>query len=137
MNVVIDNSVTAAWVVAPQATPYSESVLARVRDASVVAYVPALWELEFSNLLRTFCHRGRIDGAMAHALLARTSALGMTVAREASPASELLGLALRHGLTTYDSAYLDLALRLQCPLATQDEAMRGAARACGVGVFAA
>jgi predicted nucleic acid-binding protein len=36
-------------------------------------------------------------------------------------------LAERHRLTTYDAAYLELALRLALPLATLDEALRRAA----------
>lgn len=50
-------------------------------------------------------------------------------------ASELLGLALRHDLTSYGAAYLDLALRLQLPIATQDAALREAALASGVGLW--
>ena len=33
------------------------------------------------------------------------------------------GIAARHGLTAYDAAYLELALRRGIPLATQDEAL--------------
>jgi predicted nucleic acid-binding protein len=47
----------------------------------------------------------------------------------------LLGLALRHDLTSYDAAYLDLALRLQLPIATQDADLREAALASGVGLW--
>jgi hypothetical protein len=51
--------------------------------------------------------------------------------------SEMLALALRFGLSSYDAAYLELALRLQCPVASQDEALRQAALACGLGWLAA
>jgi len=37
-------------------------------------------------------------------------------------------LAERHGLTVYDAAYLELALRRGLPLATLDEDLRTAAR---------
>ena len=57
------------------------------------------------------------------------------VDRQAVPASELLALALRFGLSTYDAAYLELALRLQLPLATADGPLRDAALASGVGLF--
>jgi predicted nucleic acid-binding protein len=46
-----------------------------------------------------------------------------------------LSLALRYDLTSYDAAYLELALRLQLPIATQDAALMEAARAAGVGVL--
>jgi len=38
-------------------------------------------------------------------------------------------------LSTYDASYLDLAMRLGLPLATQDRAMRRAAANCGVKIF--
>ena len=44
-------------------------------------------------------------------------------------------LADRHGLTTYDAAYLELALRLGVPLATLDQDLARAAREAGVPLF--
>jgi len=49
----------------------------------------------------------------------------------------MLSLALRYDLTSYDAAYLELALRLQLPIVTQDAALTEAARAAGVGVLKA
>jgi predicted nucleic acid-binding protein len=49
----------------------------------------------------------------------------------------LLSLALRFQLTSYDAAYLELALRLQLPIATRDDALAEAAWAAGVGVLTA
>jgi predicted nucleic acid-binding protein len=135
MPFVIDNSITSAWVVLPQATDYSDAVLARAQAEPGEGRMPAIWELEFGNLLRTACLRKRFDASTAQALLARIEEIGLVVDRSARPLSEILALALRHGLSTYDAAYLDLALRLQCPLATQHAALRDAAMACGVGVL--
>jgi predicted nucleic acid-binding protein len=53
------------------------------------------------------------------------------------PLSEVLGLVLRFGLSSYDAVYLELALRLQLPIATTDGPLRDAALAAGVGVAAA
>ena len=52
-------------------------------------------------------------------------------------ASATLGLADRHRLTLYDAAYLELALRLNLPLATLDQALRDAAAALGLAVLGA
>ena len=49
--------------------------------------------------------------------------------------SEVLGLARRHALTTYDAAYLELALRLGATLATLDRKLARAADAEGVEVI--
>ena len=50
------------------------------------------------------------------------------------PGREILGLALRFGLSSYDAAYLELALRLQLPIDTGDGPLRAAALASGVGI---
>jgi len=44
----------------------------------------------------------------------------------------VLDLALEHGLTAYDAAYLDLAMRRGLPLATADARLRAACRTAGV-----
>jgi len=51
---------------------------------------------------------------------------------ELAAAIDASGL-LRSGLSSYDAAYLELALRRQLPPATQDEALRAAALAAEVG----
>ena len=44
-------------------------------------------------------------------------------------------LAKKHGLSEYDASYLELALRLQCELATLDRDLQTAARAEGLTVL--
>ena len=135
MPFVLDNSVVSGWYLENQATAYADAVAQRLRDDR--AHVPALWELEFTNVLRTACVRQRLDAQRAQAIVAQVGALPIQVDRHPVARSELLALALRFGLSTYDAAYLELALRLQCPVATQDDAMRLAALAAGVGWLAA
>jgi predicted nucleic acid-binding protein len=135
MPFVLDNSVVSGWYLENQATAYTDAVAQRLRDDR--AHVPALWELEFANVLRTACVRQRLDAQRAQAIAAQVGALPIEVDRHPVARSELLALALRFGLSTYDAAYLELALRLQCPVATQDDAMRLAALAAGVGWLSA
>jgi predicted nucleic acid-binding protein len=135
MPFVLDNSVVCGWYLENQATPYSAAVARRLRDD--VAHVPALWELELTNVLRTCCVRQRLTAERAQAVLMRLAELPISVDRQVVPRSELLGLALRFGLSSYDAAYLELALRLSCPVATQDDTLRLAALAAGVGVVTA
>ena len=58
----------------------------------------------------------------------------MEIDAELPDAAQLLALALRYDLSSYDATYLDLALRRQLPVATQDVALAQAARLSGVGV---
>ena len=97
------------------------------------AVAPALWELELTNVLRSACLRQRMTAEKAQQVLANIAKLPITVDRIGAPPHEQLGLALRFGLSSYDAAYLELALRLQLPVATADAALRDSALASGVG----
>jgi predicted nucleic acid-binding protein len=131
MPFVIDNSVVSGWYLENQATPYTVAIAERLLDDR--AWAPALWELELTNVLRTACLRQRMAAQQAQQVLAQIAQLPIEVDRHAVPRSELLALALRFGLSSYDAGYLELALRRQLPLATQDETLRAAAQASGVG----
>ena len=133
MPFVIDNSIACGWFIQTQASKYGDAVAVALQDDRACA--PALWELELTNVLRTACLRQRLTAQQAQATLAQIVSLPVDVDRQAVPAAELLALALRFGLSTYDAAYLELALRLQLPLATADGQLREAALASGVGLF--
>jgi predicted nucleic acid-binding protein len=132
MPFVLDNSVVSGWYLANQASPYAESIALRLQDDRAV--VPAVWELEFANVLRTACIRQRLNAEAAQAVIEQVSSLPIEVDRLGAPPAEILALSLRFGLSAYDASYLALALRLQVPVATQDEALRSAAAASGVGL---
>ncbi|MCS7293602.1 MAG: type II toxin-antitoxin system VapC family toxin [Gloeomargarita sp. SKYBB_i_bin120] len=48
---------------------------------------------------------------------------------------EVVCLAREQDLSVYDATYLDLAVRLELPLATQDERLAQAAQRCGASVL--
>lgn len=131
MPFVLDNSVVSGWYLDNQANAYTEAIAARLHEDR--ALVPAVWELELTNVLRTACLRQRMQAQAAQAVIAQIGLLPIDVDREAVPRSHLLSLALRFGLSSYDAAYLELALRLQVPVASQDAALREAAVASGAG----
>jgi predicted nucleic acid-binding protein len=127
MPFVIDNSIVCGWFIQTQASKVGDAVAAALQDDRACA--PALWELELTNVLRTACLRQRMTAQQTQATLAQIVSLPIDVDRQPVPASELLSLALRFGLSTYDAARLELALRLQLPLATAD----GSAARCRAG----
>jgi predicted nucleic acid-binding protein len=131
MPFVIDNPVVSGWYLEDQATPYTDHVATRLAEDPTRA--PALWESELSNVLRTSCLRRRLTAEKARQILAHLARLPIDTDRHAVPRQELLALALRFGLSCDDAAYLELALRRQLPVATQDEALRAAALAVRVG----
>lgn len=132
MALVLDNSVVCGWLLADQATPYSEAIAKRLLEDRAVA--PALLRLEYSNVLRTACKRGRINAQQAQDAITHLAALPIDIDTEAPDVGQVFALALRYDLSSYDAAYLDLALRRQLPVATQDTALADAARLAGVGV---
>ena len=127
---VVDASVSAAWFLPDEANPFTEAVLQATATANV--WVPALWLLEIGNLLLGAQRRKRIDDAKRRELVAAAAALRLRVDREPVSMIDLDALAARHKLTTYDAAYLELALRRGLPLATQDAALLAAMAAAGV-----
>ena len=57
----------------------------------------------------------------------------LSISIDHAPVSDaVLALARLHRLTIYDAAYLELALRIDAPLATLDKKLAAAARAAGV-----
>ena len=133
---VLDCSLILAWYFADEANAYADGVAKAFPN--VVAVVPSLFHLEVANTLVVGERRGRSTESQASAFLARLRALpiildGQTTARAWS---DTVGLARLHGLSAYDAAYLELALRLSLPVATLDAPLASAAQAAGVGAFA-
>jgi predicted nucleic acid-binding protein len=120
-GLVVDASITAAWFLPDEATPATEAVLQATADRDV--WVPALWLLEMGNLLLAAQRRRRIDGAKRRELVQAASALRLRIDREPVSLTTIDELASRHGLSAYDAAYLELALRRTLPLATVDIAL--------------
>lgn len=132
MPFVLDNSVSCGWFLENQASEYTEAIARRLEDDQAI--VPPLWELELTNVLRTACLKGQLGAQAAQQVLERIASLPVQVDRRPVRPGEMLSLALRFGLSSYDACYLELALRLQLPLATVDGTLRAAALASGVGV---
>ena len=135
MSVVLDSSVTLAWLCSDELTDPVRQVFERV--TATRAWVPALWRLEVANSLHMAVRRKRIDAAFRDASLADLALLniGTDPDTDAFAWSTTLELAQSHGLTVYDAAYLELAQRIALPLATLDEELRAAGRAVGVALL--
>jgi len=133
---VIDASVALAWCFEDEATPESDRVFERVRDFG--AAVPGLWHLELANVLLQAEKRGRIARGDVAARLELIATLPIAIDAETPSRAwrETLALARAEGLTTYDAAYLELAVRRSAPLASKDGELLNAARRMGVGTVA-
>ena len=132
MSLVLDSSITLAWIFAEETTHAVIEVFELLRQQA--AWVPGLWRLEVANALQMGVRRGRIDTAFRDGSLADLTRLPIQVDGETDLQAwgSTLELAERHRLTLYDAAYLELALRRSLPLASLDQELRRAAAAAKV-----
>jgi predicted nucleic acid-binding protein len=128
MPFVIDASVATCWLMPDERHPIAERAFARI--AHDPGEAPSLWWFELRNVLIVSERRGRLDPAKSTEALRRLAALPVVIDADVDE-DLLMQLARRRGLTVYDAAYLELALRKQIPLATLDVALAKAARAEG------
>jgi predicted nucleic acid-binding protein len=130
---VLDASVAVAWCFDDEATKFTEGVLDLI-SAGAEALVPSIWPLELANALLMAERRKRIALAKVTALLLRIAELPISVrATDAKQAFEqILPMARQQGLSQYDAAYLELAVREGLALATLDGERQRAAKAVGV-----
>ena len=110
-------------------------MLDRLKDDS--ALVPGLWHLEIGNVLARAERHKRISGAQVAAHLDLLDRLPIVTDTETQRRAfrEILMLARSERLTTYDAAYLELAMRRGIALATRDNALIQAARHLDVGTL--
>jgi predicted nucleic acid-binding protein len=134
-TLVIDCSLAMAWYFKDEATPYTNAVRASL--ATERAVVPALWPLEVANVLLMAERRKRSNQTRATKWLRYLSALLIAVDEETPLRAfdHILNLARTHKLTTYDAAYLELAVRRGLPLGTLDRDLEKAAKAVGVAIY--
>lgn len=132
---VLDCSITLAWCFTNEATTYTENVLESTQNALI--HVPNLWLLEIGNILCIAEQKKRISRAQFEGFIADISCLPITIdaCSTFSWMSHVIDLARQYSLTTYDASYLELALRLELPLATLDNALLRAAKQTGVAIY--
>lgn len=135
MSFVLDASVTMAWLFEDEATRTTEALLDRLNSEE--ALVPTLWAYEVGNVLLMAERRKRITEAQGRRFSQLLESLPISISDShlISLWSSAIVVARAHGLSVYDGAYLDLAMREGMPLATRDKALRKAARKLGVEIL--
>lgn len=106
-------------------------------EGGVATYVPAHWRVEVANGLIMAERRRRASQADITEALALVAALPVEVDDETGERamSSTAALARQYGLTIYDAAYLELAMRHGATLATTDKALAKAATSAGVPIL--
>lgn len=131
---VLDCSVTISWCFdeEDEKSFYADDILKRLETDDAI--VPRLWHLEVINVLLASERRKRISAQESDNFLEylaflpiRTDPMPVTIQDR-----EVLALARKYQLSSYDTAYLALAVGEDCGLATLDRGLIAAAKAMGV-----
>ena len=130
---VLDASVALCWCFEDQSTEYTEAVFELLAEGKK-AIVPFIWPLEIANALLSGERRKLITTAQVTSIMEEFSSWTIEVDSRGVGRvfQQILATARTFGLTTYDAAYLELAMREALPLATVDKDLLKAARAVGI-----
>ncbi len=130
-RLVIDASISLAWSLDDETDSRADEALTIVEQSG--ALVPTLWTYEIANSLTHFVRRSRLDTVRAQTILSALRQLNIVaVPPEAADwYVETNALAVKHGLSMYDAAYLHLAIAARVRLATADKRLGAAATAEG------
>lgn len=135
---ILDNSITMRWLFSTnnQADQqYAENVLQTLSYTQ--ALVPNLWHLEVANVLSNGIKRGDVLAGNCEVFLTHLQALPIRVDELTATRafSRTFNLAEHYALSSYDAAYLELAIRQGLPLATLDKALAEVAKKLGVRLY--
>ena len=135
---VLDNSVAMRWLLASlkeSDQAYAEAVLQSLVETE--ALVPHLWHLEATNVLIGAEKRGDLKTGEVERFITQLEALPIQIDPLTSHQafSRTLSLSRAYNLSSYDAAYLELAIREGLPLATLDEDLRKAAQRSDVLLY--
>lgn len=133
---VLDASTALSWCFEETQTRYAIAVLELVSEGAEV-HVPIIWPLEVTNALVKAVRRGHITRADLFDYAEQLAGLRVVLDLDGATRAfqQVLLLAERHQLTTYDASYLELAQRRGLPLATGDQNLARAATDTHVDIF--
>jgi len=132
---IIDAAAMMKWCFEDERPPNAEALMKRLVAAGMAA--PAIFPLEIINTLWVAERKKRLTAQQSSAFIALVEGLRIEIDAETPwrAWSETRELSRREGLSAYDAAYLELAIRRQASLASFDKSLLKAARANKVPVL--
>ena len=128
---VLDASIALGWMVDVPAPRISLRTL-QLLESGTIGVVPDLWYYEVSSALIMAERRGRASAQLVSSHISDIERLAAFLEVSPTAPSALIAAAHQSGLTAYDAAYFELALRRNLPLATLDSKMGAAAQRAGI-----
>ena len=134
---VLDNSVAMRWLLETNKAAdqyYAGEVLDSLLKGCAI--VPNLWHLEATNVLLSAEKRDEISLGEIEGFISQLENLAIQTDTMTSHQgfNRTLTLARAYKLSSYDAAYLELAIRQGLPLATLDKGLVKAASKAGVAI---
>ncbi len=130
---VVDTSIALKWFLEDEEDRADSLNILKGISETNRPVVPWLWFYEIGNALTFAVRRKRVVFEQVEEFLRLLEQMPIDVDEpDRATALRLPYLCREHNLTTYDAAYLELAMRLQLPLATCDIALIRAAADVGV-----
>ena len=134
-EVVVDASTALAWCFPDETSGYADSVLVALEGTTML--VPSIWGLEVANALSVGERSKRIRRLEIGQFAALLNSL--RIVQDLQAVGEYIGSLLPmtrdYGLSAYDAAYLELAVRRGARLATLDLKLKKAAKRAGARIF--
>lgn len=130
---VIDCSFSSALFIPDEKSDYIKDFFNNINSADRI-YVPQLWWYETNNVLNISVKRQR----MTHNDFSRVTELFSRMRIETDSeygfifSREIFDLSQQYNLSSYDSVYLELAMRKKCILMTLDKELIAAAKVIGI-----
>jgi predicted nucleic acid-binding protein len=131
---VLDASIPIGWMVDAPAPRLALRAL-HLLQSGTIGVVPDLWYYEVSNALIMAERRGRASAQVVSSHVGDIERLAAFLELSPTTPSALVAAARQSGLTVYDAAYFELALRRNLPLATLDDKMRAASQRAGIALL--
>ena len=125
---VLDASTVLTWCFPDEEARKAREISERIAAGDSVV-VPSFWRHEILNALLVGERRKRLTPELVEAFITELNGLPVEV-DQPTPANVFdttQTLCRKHGLTAYDAAYLEIAMRDGYPLATVDADLRRAA----------
>ncbi len=137
MRFVLDNSVVMRWLFSDGSEAdqlAAQRVLEQLTIQENSAIAPAIWPLELANVVARAESKGLLGEAHSSAFIGLLQRMAIRVVEDTASHAlgNILHLARRYQLSSYDAAYLELAMREGLALATLDKQLARAAKKAGV-----
>jgi predicted nucleic acid-binding protein len=129
---VADASIVLKWLLVDQATDDAMRAYRLAKRSAIV--VPAIWHYEIQNAVLKLVRRKMLEQDDAAEIRMELQFLSKRFDEPPTDAviEQTWIIANTHMMTFYDASYVELAWRLDLPLATDDQAEKNAAKALGI-----